>query len=168
MLGPGLSQDSLPLLTGHHHPDMGLDPKFLEQNPWGVGSNFPLSILNVCSPICQHWYLWLRGEQCWSKRVSGTFQWDAMDRWPSCIWLAACVTTSSGVPHPPQTEFQVCSFGPSQDTLPRVDLLLCVFFFPLSPHIPGEIGPDPIASFSFLPNFMWIFLTTCLPVSNSF
>ena len=28
---------SLPLLTGHHHPDMGLDPKFLEQNPWGVG-----------------------------------------------------------------------------------------------------------------------------------
>ena len=53
---------TFPLLTGHHYPGVGLDPKFLEQNPWGVGCNFPLSILSVCSPICQHWYLWLREE----------------------------------------------------------------------------------------------------------
>ena len=103
---------TFPLLTGHHYPGVGLDPEFLEQNPWGVGSNFPLSILSVCSPICQHWYLWLREEQCWSKRVSCTFQWDAIDRWPSCIWFATCVTTSSGFPQTPQIQFQVCFFCP--------------------------------------------------------
>ena len=72
--------------------------------------------LSVCSPPTQHWHPHPRGEIFWSKRsLSRCLVWvrawvvvvQAPVRVPDCSWCAACISVSSGCPHPIQILFKV-------------------------------------------------------------